>query len=316
MNEHPGLFVLKEDDSLVGLTNKEYESEARLQDLLAKYPALLAGDQIDPPRRWLLITRELGIPDDVDAGDRWSLDHLFVDQDAIPTLVEVKRSSDTGIRRKVVGQMLDYAANAVLHWPIEAIREAFERRCEQEKKSPERELQTVLGPNESPEDFWVKVKTNLQAERIRIVFVADAIPKELRTIVEFLNRQMDPTEVHAVEIRNYEGSGIRTLLPRVFGQTAQSEQKKSVGSARRSRPWDEQSFFAKLAERGIEAEVQVARALFTWSVQNVTRIDYGSGTRMATFIPIWRLMMYGFAQFGYIQATKVGTLKSRLVVTV
>ena len=28
-----------------------------------------------------------------------------------PTLVEVKRSSDTRIRREVVGQMLDYAAN-------------------------------------------------------------------------------------------------------------------------------------------------------------------------------------------------------------
>jgi hypothetical protein len=33
------------------------------------------------------------------------------DQNAVPTLVEVKRSSDTRIRREVVGQMLDYAAN-------------------------------------------------------------------------------------------------------------------------------------------------------------------------------------------------------------
>ena len=32
----------------------------------------------------------------------------------MPTLVEVKRSSDTRIRREVVGQMLHYAANAVV----------------------------------------------------------------------------------------------------------------------------------------------------------------------------------------------------------
>jgi hypothetical protein len=31
-----------------------------------------------------------------------------LDQDAVPTLVEVKRSSDTRIRREVMGQMSDY----------------------------------------------------------------------------------------------------------------------------------------------------------------------------------------------------------------
>ena len=45
--------------------------------------------------------------------------------DANPTLVEVKRSSDTRERREVVGQMLDYAANAVVYWPIETIRARF-----------------------------------------------------------------------------------------------------------------------------------------------------------------------------------------------
>lgn len=41
---------------------------------------------------------------------RWSLDHLVVDQDAVPTFVEVKRASDTRARREVMAQMLDYAA--------------------------------------------------------------------------------------------------------------------------------------------------------------------------------------------------------------
>jgi hypothetical protein len=44
----------------------------------------------------------------------------------VPTLVEVKRSSDTRIRREVVGQMLDYAANAVVYWPLERLRATFE----------------------------------------------------------------------------------------------------------------------------------------------------------------------------------------------
>jgi hypothetical protein len=56
------------------------------------------------PRKWVLLDREAGLPDDEDAAGRWSVDHVFVDQDAIPTLVEVKRSSDTRIRREVVVQ--------------------------------------------------------------------------------------------------------------------------------------------------------------------------------------------------------------------
>jgi hypothetical protein len=88
-----------------------------LQTWLAQYPALLVGNQIDAkePKRFLLIEQECGVPAREAGADRWSIDHLFIDQDAIPTIVEVKRSSDTRIRREVVGQMLDYAANATEH---------------------------------------------------------------------------------------------------------------------------------------------------------------------------------------------------------
>jgi hypothetical protein len=35
--------------------------------------------------------------------------------------VEVKCNIDTRIRPEVVGQMLDYVANAVVYWPVEAL---------------------------------------------------------------------------------------------------------------------------------------------------------------------------------------------------
>src|SRR5690606_21214758 len=105
-----------------------YASEARLQELLASYPNLVPGEQIDTnaPRRWLLVKREASIPAEEDGAGRWSVDHLFLDQDAVPTLIEVKRSTDTRIRREVVGQMLDYAANCVVYWPVEYMRAQFE----------------------------------------------------------------------------------------------------------------------------------------------------------------------------------------------
>jgi hypothetical protein len=111
------IFVLKGDDELVEMRQEGYLLEANLQDLLAKYPSLLAGDGINPaaPRRWLLVKKEAGLADREDAGARWSLDHLFLDQDAIPTLVEVKRSTDTRIRREVVGQSCHCSGSSVAY---------------------------------------------------------------------------------------------------------------------------------------------------------------------------------------------------------
>src|SRR5690348_15668513 len=102
------MFILNADNELVPVRQGPYESEERLQEFLARCPDLLSGGQINPesPRRWLLVRREGGIPNAEAASDRWAVDHVFLDQDAVPTLVEVKRSSDTRIRREVVGQML------------------------------------------------------------------------------------------------------------------------------------------------------------------------------------------------------------------
>jgi len=94
-----------------------YDSESLPQKLLDDHPDLLPGDQTnaEEPMCWLLVTREMAVPGEQDGAGRWSLDHLFLDQDAISTLVKVGRSTDTRIRREIVGQMLDHEANAVAY---------------------------------------------------------------------------------------------------------------------------------------------------------------------------------------------------------
>lgn len=123
-----GIFFIQSDGSLAELREESYDSESVLRELLAKSTDLLGRDQseLDPPRQWLVIKREMGVPDPVNTGGRWPLDHLFLDQEGIPTLVEVKRSTDTRIRREVVGQMLEYAANAVAYRPVERIQAKLE----------------------------------------------------------------------------------------------------------------------------------------------------------------------------------------------
>ena len=282
-----GIYLLGNDKRLVEMKETAYDSEDLLQGLLASYPSLLAGDQIDQttPRKWVLISREMGIPDDDEGGDRWSVDHLFLDQDAIPTLVEVKRASDTRIRREVVAQMLDYAANATSYWSLEKIRTKFESACETSECDPETALSESLGIDYPVEEYWQAVKTNLQAKRLRLIFVADEIPPELRRIVEFLNEQMDPAEVLAIEVKQYLGdSNLTTLVPRVIGQTASAQQRKGVGPTE-TRKWNVESFRETLkAAKGSEY-VGIANAILDWAKDGDIPLYWGKGMKHGCFSP-------------------------------
>jgi hypothetical protein len=87
--------------------------EDALQAFFENYPQLIPGKQIDPgnenPPRFVLLRREMPI-------SSWSLDHLFVDQRGILTLVETKLFENPDLRRVVVGQLIEYAANSIELW--------------------------------------------------------------------------------------------------------------------------------------------------------------------------------------------------------
>lgn len=282
------IFLLQDSNDVVRMKEAPYDSEALLQQLLAQYPDLLAGDQIDSgePRRWLLVSREMAIPGEEDGAGRWSLDHLFLDQDAIPTLVEVKRSCDTRIRREVVGQMLDYAANAVVYWPVETIRSHFEKTCQEQKLDPLATITAFLGENADADSYWQRVKTNLQAGRIRMVFVADVIPPELRRVVEFLNGQMDPAEVLAVEIKQYVGErNQRTLVPRLVGQTAMAQQRKT-GSPSKQVKIDEPTFLMEMRRSLGDGECRVAQRVIEWAKNQKLGPNFNKYDKSVSFIPL------------------------------
>jgi hypothetical protein len=118
-----------------------------------------------------------------------------------------------------------------------------------------------------------------------MLFVADKIPAELRRIVEFLNEQMDPAEVLAVEIKHYAGQGWKSLIPRVNGQTEEATAKENP-SAAAGKQWDEESFFQDLASRKGTEDVQIARKILEWAKQKMPRLWWGKGKQDGSFIPI------------------------------
>jgi hypothetical protein len=268
-------IYLRDGNRFVAMHERPYEAEELLQALIAEHPEVLAGDDDGRGRGgWALVKRETGVPDRPDGSGRWSLDHLFLDQAGVPTLVEVKRSSDTRTRREVVAQMLDYAANGTAHWNVESLRTWFEA----EHVDPGGKLNEAFGVTDD-DAYWETVKTNLAAERVRLVFVADEIPPELRSIIEFLNRQMTETEVLAIEVKQYvDAEGQRqTIVPRLLGQTEAAKATKSAGR-RPTRAWNEQSLLAEIARLHGAAAAETASAVLSWAKgREDVRIDYGQG---------------------------------------
>lgn len=217
------LYMVDADGELRRMTPSAPENEDRMQELVARYPELITDGDGD----LLLIKREQAIADSETSGGRWSVDHLFVTRDAVPVLVELKRAVDTRLRREVVGQMLDYAANATAFWQAGRIADSFASTVEKADGDPDEVLAAFLG-DQDPATFWAQVDTNFSAGRFKLVFVADSIPRELARIVEFLNDQMR-ADVRAVELRWFsDPTGAVTLSPRVIGETERAAVAKSA----------------------------------------------------------------------------------------
>ncbi len=275
------IFSFHSGGELRELTQSHYSDENFFQELIEKYPAILAGDQINPdnPRQFVLISREMGVPSEQDGGAHWFLDHLFIDQDAIPTFVEVKRSTDTRIRREVVAQMLDYAANATQYWPIDLIQENYEKHS---LGSNATSLADIGISPESEDSFWQSVSANFRSGRVRLIFAADMIPSSLQRIIEFLNGQMVDTEVLGLEIKQFcSPDGLTTLVPHLVGRTSDAVQTKR----RESRKWDEDSFIEQAAELGGENNAVLCKKLLKAFEYLNCYIWWGEGKEWGSFVP-------------------------------
>ncbi len=271
----------------IGCKNEDLE----LQRILERNPDLLPGDQIDPedPRRWLLLKREMPVPDPGTGTDRWSIDFLFADQDAVPTFVECKRCADTRARREIVGQMLEYAANGHHYWTKENLREVATQTAQASGSTIDDALRR-LAPTDEPtiDDYFDLIQQNLREGQLRIVFFLENSSPELRSVVDFLNRQMERSEVLLVEARQYSHGGLKIVAPTLFGYTEEARlvkraiTVKTLASSRKR--WDRASYFADAANRLTPAQVNVIESLLKYCLSSLgCEITWGTGAQKGSF---------------------------------
>lgn len=244
-----------------GLFGKSLEDA--LQMLLLRYPQVIPGRQIDPssddPPRFVLLRREMPI-------GGWSLDHLYVDQRGVLTLVETKLVQNPESRREVVGQIIEYAANAIEAWASGRARQYAAEFWSKQGKDLEEILAEEFGADLDIEEFWHVVETNLRHGRVRLIVVADELRPEVRRMIEYLNREMQNTEVLGLELKCYgEKSALLVLVPRLVGQTQADVDRRVSGT----RPvlWTADMLKSAFGEYNGERGQRLQRML-DWALEN------------------------------------------------
>ncbi len=272
-----GVVYLVNGDQLVAMERTLYDAEAVLQGLLARDARLLGGAASGEAsmRRWVHIQKEAPVRGA--SGQQWSADNIFIDDEAVPTVVEVKRSTNTQLRREVVGQLLEYITNLRASTSADDLRSKFDDAARARDEDPETALKDALGVTMSADEYWATVGENLARGRIRGFVVADEISVELRRILEYLNDQLGDSRFLALEVPQFVAvSGITTLVPQIVAGSLEPPVKQE--SARASGQWDEERLIAKLVEKekGGTRAADAGRALLKWASDN------GLGMRWAT----------------------------------
>ena len=284
------IYIVDENGTTTEMRQYYCKNEDKdIQSLLENNPQLLAGDQINPDnhRRWLLIKREMPIEAPNTAENRWNIDFFYVDQDGIPTFVECKRFADTRSRREVVGQMLDYAANGQFYFTKEKIGDFIDEQS-QKLKITDNEYVMSVDPSscENKEEFLELIENNLREGQIRMLFFMEEAPMELKSIVDFLNKQMERSEMLIVEAKQYIKDGLKIVVPSLFGYTEQARMIKKTVTVKTTarKKWNEQSYFEKLSERTNQEIVAKQKEIFqSFSNNPQLQIRFGTGVQDGSF---------------------------------
>jgi hypothetical protein len=284
------VYIISEDGSTKPMTPIYCKDESKeLQDILEKNPDLIPGISPSDPRRWLSVKKEMPVPDPNTGGSRWSIDFFFVDQDAMPTFIECKRFNDTRARREITGQMLEYAANAHYYWEKDELIE-FAKETAQKNSTLEEEM-TRLQPEspDSVEIFFQRVQDNLREGQIRLVFFLEKAPIELKSVVDFLNKQMERSEVLLVEAHQYLHEGMKVVVPSLFGFTEEARRVKKTISivTGPKKQWNRVSFFQDADERLDSSQLNAIKQIFNKCESLHCELSWGKGNVYGTFSVKW-----------------------------
>lgn len=252
-----------------------YGKESELHNLLAESPGLISIDEVRPNSSPLVLAvREFSLP----VG---SVDLLAFSAEGDIAIIECKLASNLEIKRKVIGQVLEYGANL---WEMryEQVDEIVRQRAGD--SLAETMKNAVNSPDWDEENFRINVENSLANGNFMLIIVVDDINEELTRIVRFMNVCGNPNfEFAAMEMRRFQAEKVEMLVPRVFGLTRVAKPKSTADQGMQ---WDEPSFFAELHRQHGEETTFGARGILEWA-QPKFQVWWGKGKRSGSFVPFF-----------------------------
>lgn len=205
---------------------RKFEDEAALQNILYQSPEIIPieklGEDFLKPKVFI---KEAGLP------GSGNTDLIGIDEKGGITIVECKLATNTDIRRKVIGQVLEYAAHL---WQMDY--EQFDNICCKAERWGDKHLINAMREKMeeteealSEEEFRSNVTSTLKKGDFRLIIAVDALNDELRRIIQFLNSRSEwSPQIHALEMRQFETAEFQVLVPELFGPPPHPTTKPEV----------------------------------------------------------------------------------------
>lgn len=176
-------FIINEDGNTEHLYRLSFEdsgfNEAWLQNMLFENPQSLPLGEIDAAYQEICpLCTEMN----TGAGP---IDIVYMTPHGRLIVVETKLWRNPEARRKVIGQILDYAKELV-HWSYADLQRQVRRRRKDTKENTPYELVSKRFPDIDEARFVDGVTQSLEKGDFKLVIAGDGIRKDAHAIVEFL----------------------------------------------------------------------------------------------------------------------------------
>jgi len=217
-----GILYRKGDGKWSRPLESGYTSEDQLQAMISDFPELLPGVSADS-----FVCREFNT-------DSGPIDNVIINsKDGSISLVECKLARNPEVRRKILGQIIDYGAS------IRKLSfEEFHQRWQDRGGADLARVETPNGP------LSLEVATNLEGARFTLLLAVDEINEPLKDMVIYLNQKTDATlRVALIELVRHSTGDTEIIIPQTFGYEAL---KPQVDSYNERNPWTKEEYAAWL----------------------------------------------------------------------
>ncbi|MEN3007308.1 MAG: hypothetical protein ABC585_00145 [Candidatus Methanosuratincola petrocarbonis] len=247
---------------------KSAGAEAELQELLVESPSLVPiGEIRDGVSPLVFAVSEFGLP------ASGASDILAFNSQGDIAIIECKLAANPEIKRKVIGQILEYAASL---WGMSY--EEVDRRIKNMKgKSLADLVAECTGGEWDEEQFREGVKQTLERGSFILIIAVDEINEELRRTIRYLNEcSKFAFSLHALEMKEFQIDNLEILVPHLHGVST-----KPFSISERTQ-WSEEEFFENFEEKVPEA-VGLVKDLYEWSKNTADKTQFGAGKNEGSF---------------------------------